>query len=182
MGSTSLMSEYFWQILGKTQEEDHNRFIGSVNPTWEIIPGLILSGRIATDYTTDKIENKNNTENAHIFSTNGTYSDYYGLTNSRYSVVYGDVMLMYDKTFAKKHNVSANLGWNARHETYFSSSVGTSNGLTQENWFNLAALVGNKNASMETSDLLKTGMFMTASYGYDGWGFDGSIRQEKLLP
>ena len=92
MGSTSLMSEYFWQILGKTQEEDHNRFIGSVNPTWEIIPGLILSGRIATDYTTDKIENKNNTENAHIFSTNGTYSDYYGLTNSRYSVVYGDVM------------------------------------------------------------------------------------------
>ncbi len=180
MGSTSLMSEYFWQILGKTQEEDHNRFIGSVNPTWEIIPGLILSGRIATDYTTDKIENKNNTENAHIFSTNGTYSDYYGLTNSRYSVVYGDVMLMYDKTFAKKHNVSANLGWNARHETYFSSSVGTSNGLTQENWFNLAASVGNKNASMETSDLLKTGMFMTASYGYDGWGFlDGSIRQEK---
>ena len=32
MGSTSLMSEYFWNILGKTQEENHTRFIGSVNP------------------------------------------------------------------------------------------------------------------------------------------------------
>lgn len=69
MGSTSLMSEYFWNILGKVQEEEHQRFIGSVNPTWEIIPGLTLSGRLATDLTIDKIENKNNTENAHVFST-----------------------------------------------------------------------------------------------------------------
>ena len=33
MGSTSLISEYFWNIMGKTQEEEHQRFIGSVNPT-----------------------------------------------------------------------------------------------------------------------------------------------------
>lgn len=58
MGSTSLMSEYFWNIFGKVQEEDHQRFIGSINPTWNIIPGLTLSGRLATDLTVDKIENK----------------------------------------------------------------------------------------------------------------------------
>ena len=180
MGSTSLMSEYFWNIFGKLQEEDHNRFIGSVNPTWEIIPGLTLSGRIATDLTTDKIENKNSTENAHIFYSNGQYSDSYGLINNRYQIVYGDIMLMFDKTFAEKHNITANLGWNARQETFYQSSVSTSNGLTQENWFNLAASVGAKNANMSTSDLLRTGMFMTAGYGYDGWGFlEGSIRQEK---
>ena len=114
MGSTSLMSEYFWNIFGKVQEENHNRFIGSLNPTWEIIPGLTLSGRIAADVTTDKIENKNSAENAHIFSTNGQYSDSYGLTNSKYEIIYGDVMLMFDKTFAEKHNVTANAGWNAR--------------------------------------------------------------------
>ena len=55
-GSTALMSEYYWNILGKEQGEDHQRFIGSVNPTWDIIPGLTLSGRIATDLTVDKIE------------------------------------------------------------------------------------------------------------------------------
>jgi hypothetical protein len=166
--------------MGKTQEEEHQRFIGSVNPTFEIIPGLNLSARIATDMTLDKIENKNRAENAHIFSTNGQYSDSYGLTNSRYQIVYGDVMLAFDKTFGEKHNVTANLGWNARQETFYESGVSTSQGLTQENWFHLNASVGNKNANMSRSELLRTGAFLTASYGYDGWGFlEGSIRQEK---
>ena len=180
MGSTSLMSEYFWNIMGKTQEEDHQRFIGSVNPTFEIIPGLNLSARIATDLTVDKIENKTYASNAHIFSTNGQYSDGYGLANKRYQTVYGDIMLTFDKTFGEKHNVTANLGWNARQENVYESSVSTSQGLTQENWFHLNASVGNKNASMYQSELLRTGAFLTASYGYDGWGFlEGSIRQEK---
>ncbi len=180
MGSTSLMSEYFWNILGKEQIEKHERFIGSINPTWKIIDGLTLSARIATDLTIDKIENMNRTENAHIFSTDGTYSDYYGLQNSRYRIFYGDIMLMFDKTFAEKHNVTANLGWNGRREEYQLSSVETSLGLSQENWFNLAASVGTKIASMDKQDLLKTGMFLTASYGYDSWAYlEGTIRQEK---
>ena len=179
-GSTSLMSEYFWNIFGKTQEENHNRFIGSINPTWEIIPGLTLSARIATDLTTDKIENKNRAENAHVFSTNGQYSDSYALANGKYEIYYGDIMLSYDKTFAEKHNITANLGWNAREESYYYSSVSTSNGLTQENWFNLAASVGTKNASMNKQELLRTGAFLTASYGFDNWAYlEGSIRQEK---
>ncbi len=179
-GSTSLISEYFWNIFGKVQEEDHQRFIGSINPTWEIIPGLTLSGRVATDLTVDKIENMNSAENAHVFSTNGQYSDSYGLQNSRYSIVYGDVMLMFDKTFGEKHNVTANLGYNVRNETYYLSSVSTQNGLTQENWFHLNASVGTANASMTKQELLRTGAFLTASYGYDSWGYiEGSIRQEK---
>ena len=180
MGSTALIDEYFWNIMGKVQEEEHQRFIGSVNPTWEIIPGLNLSARIATDLTVDKIENKNRAENAHVFSTNGQYSDSYGLQNNRYQTVYGDIMLSFDKTFGEKHNVTANLGWNARQESYYMSSVSTSQGLTQENWFHLNASVGTKNANMSKTDLLRTGAFLTASYGYDGWGFlEGSIRQEK---
>lgn len=180
MGSTSLMSEYFWNILGRVQEENHTRFIGSVNPTWEIIPGLHLSGRVATDLTVDKITNKNYSENAHIFSTNGQYSDYFGLQNSRYDIYYGDIMLSWDKTFAEKHNVTASAGWNARQEKYSLSSVGTSQGLSQENWFNLNASVGTKSASMSESDLLRTGLFFTASYGFDNWGFlEGTLRQEK---
>lgn len=180
MGSTSLMSEYFWNIFGKVQEEDHQRFIGSVNPTWNIIPGLTLSGRLATDLTVDKVENKNSAENSHIFSTNGQYSDSYSLKNYRYGIVYGDVMLMFDKTFNDLHNVTANLGWNARQESLYESSVGTQQGLTQENWFHLNASVGTKSANMVKQNLLRTGAFLTASYGYDSWGYlEGSIRQEK---
>ncbi len=180
MGSTSLMSEYFWNIFGKNQEENHTRFIGSVNPTWDIIPGLTLGARIATDLTADKIENKNNTENAHIFSTTGQYSDSYGLQNAKYEIVYGDVMLTYDKTFAQKHSITANAGWTGRHEIYYQSAVSTSNGLSQENWFHLNASVGTKNASMDKSEQLRTGLFLTGSYGYDSWAYlEGTIRQEK---
>ena len=180
MGSTSLVSEYFWNIFGKTQEERHNRFIGSINPTWEFIPGLKLSARVAQDLTTDKIENKNRAENAHSFSTDGHYSDSYGLTNYQYSTVYGDIMLMLDKTFAVKHNVTANFGWTARQESLYQSAVSTQNGLLQENWFNLNASVGTKNASMNKQEQLRTGLFLTASYGYDSWAYiEGSIRNEK---
>lgn len=180
MGASALVNEYFWNIMGKEQLEEHQRFIGSVNPTWEIIPGLTLSGRAAADLTVDKIENMEYASNAHVFSTNGQYSDKYGLKNSRYQIIYSDIMLMYDKTFNELHNVTANLGWTARQESYYLSDVGTNLGLTQENWFNLEASVGTKNASMTKQELLKTGAFLTASYGYNGWGFvEGSIRQEK---
>ena len=165
-GSYSMVDEYFWNIFGKIQEEDHQRFIGSVNPTWNIIPGLTLSGRLATDLTVDKIENKNSAENAHIFSTNGQYSDSYSLKNYRYGIVYGDVMLMFDKTFNDIHNITANLGWNARSESLYESTVGTQQGLTQENWFHLNASVGTKSASMTKQQLLRTGAFLTASYGF----------------
>lgn len=60
------------------------------------------------------------------------------------------------------------------------SSVSTSQGLSQENWFNLAASVGTKNANMNKQDLLRTGMFLTASYGFDNWAYiEGTIRNEK---
>lgn len=180
MGSTSLMSEYFWNIFGKVQEEDHNRFIGSVNPVWEIIPGLRLSGRIAADLTTDKIENKNYAENSHIYSTDGIYSDSYALQNYEFKTIYGDVMLMFDKTFYEKHNIQAILGWTGRKESSFSSTVSTSQGLSQENWFHLNASVGTKGSSMYKYEFLKTAMFGTLSYGYDSWGYlEGSLRQEK---
>lgn len=180
LGSSSLVSEYFWNILGRTQEENHNRLIASVNPTWEIIPGLTLSARVATDLTSDKQENKNYSENSHLFSSDGHYSDYYGLQNSRYEIVYGDAMLSYDKIFAEKHNIQATLGYNARQESYFLSSVGTSNGLSQENWFNLNASVGTKSAGSGESHLLRTGAFATATYGFDNWAYlEGSIRNEK---
>lgn len=180
MGASALVNEYFWNIMGKEQLEEHQRFIGSVNPTWEIIPGLTLSGRAAADLTVDKIENLEYASNAHVFSTNGQYSDKYGLKNSRYQIIYSDIMLMYDKTFNELHNVTANLGWTAREESYYLSDVSTNQGLTQENWFNLEASVGTKNASMTKQELLKTGAFLTGSYGYNGWGFvEGSIRQEK---
>ena len=180
MGSTSLISEYFWKVFRNNEFVNHERFMGAVNPTWKIMDGLTLSGRIATDMTTEKIENKEYTSNAHSFSTNGQYDDVYKLSNSRYRIYYGDIMLTYDKTFNLKHNITASAGWTGRREDYYISAVRTNQGLTQENWFNLNASVGTKGADMDKQDQLRTGLFLTGSYGYDSWLYlEGTIRQEK---
>lgn len=177
---SGLVGEYFWNIFGKKQEENNNRFIASVTPSWEIIPGLTLRGRLSTDLTANTVENRNNTEKANRFSTNGQYTGSYGIQNDKYEIYYGDVMLMFDRTFAKKYNITANIGWSGREEDYYMTSTSTNGGLSVENWFNLAASTLKANSSMQKTAMLKTALFGTASFGYDSWGYlEGTIRQEK---
>lgn len=169
MGSTSLMSEYFWNVMGKEQLEEHQRFIGSINPTWEIIPGLTLNGRVAADLTIDKIENKNRTENAHVFSTNGQYSDSYGLNNSRYQIIYSDIMLMFDRTFNDLHNVTANLGWTAREESFYKSDVSTNDIIVTQMEANTGQYGWGTGASMSYQDAIQKNSYIKCreiSLGY----------------
>lgn len=180
-GTAALMSEYLWNILGNMQEENHNRFIAGVTPSWEIIPGLTLRGRIATDMTAEDIENRNGAKRAIGYTTNNSDLGGYSLKNRKYETYYGDVMLMFDKTFAEKHNVTANVGWSGRREKTFSSTVSTNGGLSITNWYNLAASNLTAGSAMEDINTLRTAWFGTASYGYDNWAYlEGTIRNEKI--
>lgn len=180
-GTAALMSEYLWNILGNMQEENHNRFIAGMTPSWEIIPGLTLRGRIATDMTAEDIENRNNAKRAIGYTSNAGDLGGYSLMNRKYETYYGDVMLMFDKTFAEKHNVTANVGWSGRQEKTFASTVSTNGGLSVTNWFNLAASNLTPNASEQDVSSLRTAWFGTLSYGYDNWAYlEGTIRNEKI--
>lgn len=176
-----MSSEYFWNILGKEQLEDNNRFIASVTPSWEIIPGLTARGRLSTDLTYNVIENKNSTETPNVFRQPGNYTGSYSLKNSKYEIYYGDIMLMFDRTFAEKYNVAATAGWSARQESQFDTSVSTRGGLSVENWFHLnSSGLTPANPSMKKASLLKQAFFATASFGYDSWAYvEGTVRQEK---
>lgn len=175
---SALIDEYFWNILGKTQEEKNNRLIASVTPSWEIIKGLTLRTRVATDYTTEKIERKENTQKSLAF---GNPTGYYSLTNKRYEIYYFDAMLMFDRQLTEKIGLSANAGWQARQETNFQASVGTDGGLTVENWFHLNASKNQAKASMVKQEFLKTAFLGTASLSYENWGYlEGTVRAEKI--
>ena len=180
-GTSALMSEYLWNILGNMQEENHNRFIAGVTPSWEIIPGLTLRGRIATDMTSEDIENRNNAKRAIGYTTETNNLGGYSLMNRKYETYYGDVMLMFDKTFAEKHNITANIGWSGRQEKTFATTVSTNGGLSVTNWFNLAASNLTPNASQQDISSLRTAWFGTLSYGYDNWAYlEGTLRNEKI--
>lgn len=174
----SLVDEYYWHILAKEQLENSNRLIASVTPTWTIVDGLTLRGRVATDLTVDKIENKENTEQSILF---GEYSGYYGLKNSRYEIFYGDVMLTYDTHLTDQFGLTATAGWQGRTEKHFESSVGTTGGLSVENWFHLNASKNTKSADMYISEFLKTAYFGMLGFSYDNWAFlEGTVRQETI--
>ena len=172
---------YLWNIYGKEQYENNNRFIASVSPSWEIIPGLTARGRLSTDLTFDEEENKNHTEYPNALATAGNYTGSYSLKNDKYEIYYGDIMLMFDRTFAEKYNITANVGWSGRQERQMMTSVTTRGGLSVENWFHLnASALSPATPSMTKMSLLKTAYFATASFGYDSWAYlEGTIRQEK---
>ncbi len=177
---SGLVQEYFWNILGRSREETNQRFIAGVTPSWEIIPGLTLRGRLATDLTSRNMEDNYSTEKPNAYITNGDYTGYYGLENYKYEIYYGDIMLLFDKTFNEKYNLTANVGWSGRQEDAYSAKVNTNGGLTVENWFNLSASSRKADAGMYRSSFLKTAVFATASFGYDSWGYlEGTVRQEK---
>ena len=176
-GVPALISEYLWNILGREQYETNQRVIASVAPQWQITKDLLLKGSIATDWTHQNVELKEHQETSSVFSG---YGGRYELTKNDYQTLYGDVLLNYNKKLTDKIAIDANLGYSARREHTFISSVGTSGGLTKENWFNLNASSGNKSANASEKDLLKQAVYATASVSYGDWAYlEGTIRNEK---
>lgn len=52
----ALVEEYYWNILGKEYLENNRRLMANITPSWQIIKGLTLKGRLATDLTMNKVE------------------------------------------------------------------------------------------------------------------------------
>lgn len=172
-----LTSEYFWNILGKEQLEKNNRLIASVTPSWKIIDGLTLQGRASTDLTVEKVENTEMSKKPIVF---GEYTGSYGLTNKRYEIYYADIMLMFDRTFAEKWGVNANIGYQGRQESVFNSGVETDGGLATENWFHINASKNKAKTTMKKTDFLKTAFLATASLSYSSFAYlEATFRQEK---
>lgn len=180
-GARNLMDEYFWHILAKQQLETSNRLIANITPSWEIIDGLTLRGRIATDYTTDKIENKEpNQYSLLLTSEDQSAGGSYALQNKRYEIFFGDVMLTYFKNLTDKIDLNAMVGWQARSESAYNATVRTSRGLSVDHWYHLNASRSTKETDMYKSEYLKTAFLGTLGLSYDNWVFlEGTGRQEK---
>ena len=176
-GVSSLIGDYFWNIFGNERFETNQRLIGSVSPSWQIIPGLTLKGSIATDWTGQDMEHKSYQSTSPIYSG---YGGGYQLQKSTYQTIYGDVLLNFSRNFTEKFGIDVNVGYSARSESALNSSVSTNGGLTVENWFHLNASAGTPNRSMYKSQLLKQALYATAGFNFGSWAFiEATIRNEK---
>jgi TonB-linked SusC/RagA family outer membrane protein len=181
-GQVNGLRNLFWDIYERNSDETNTRFLGSFAPTWKITDYLTARGRLSTDFTFEKQENRNNSEfpaSASQTESSGSYST----LSKFYSIIYGDVLLMFDKKLTDKIGLTASVGWQGRTEKMNSMNLGTRDGLAVENVF----LLTNSYKNVEMNDdrdrkmeLLKTAYLGTLGLSYGDYLFlDATARSEK---
>jgi TonB-linked SusC/RagA family outer membrane protein len=173
------MNNYVWPILANKQSETNNRFISSIAPSWDIIDGLTLRGRVSTDLTAENIERKNATVRPILLSPTDPGGEY-DVQKKSYEIYYGDIMLMLDRNLTEKINLTANVGMQARNETIRGTRLRTEGGLSTENWFHINASMKTPRYWQDKVDLLKAAIFGTLGFSFDNAVYlEGTIRREK---
>jgi TonB-linked SusC/RagA family outer membrane protein len=173
------VNNYIWPVMANNQYETKGRFISSVAPSWKIIDGLNLRGRLSTDLTSEAIESKSATVRPLLIDPNNPEGGF-GVINKSYEIYYGDIMLMLDRNLTDDINLTANLGYQGRQEISRGSRISTNNGLATENWFHINASRQTVSSWMDHMDLLKTAVFGTLGLSWNNSVYlEGTVRQEK---
>jgi TonB-linked SusC/RagA family outer membrane protein len=163
----SIFNDILWPMMGNNNYEKSQRFISSVAPTWTIIDGLNLRGRLSTDLTSEATELKASTVRPLAIDPNNPEGAY-AITNKNFEIYYGDIMLMFNRDVAEKINLSASVGFQGRLETTRASRIKTRDGLSVENWFHINASRNSQHeTAMEYTDLLRTAVFGSVGVSYN---------------
>lgn len=133
--------DFLWKQLENSYDEKSNRMLASVTLNYEIVKGLKFRGRIGDDFTGYTSQNKSRAEYPLSFGESGSF----GTNSNQYNIVYGDLLLSYNKEISTNFGFNASVGYQARREENRFVGISTAGGLTQENWFSL-------NASKNTID------------------------------
>lgn len=170
--------DYLWNQLANSYDETTNRFIASGTLSYNnIIKGLNFRGRIGTDYTGYRNEEKDRSTQPISFGATG----YYGVNNNQYVFTSGDLLLSYNHAITKNLDLTVSAGYQGRKEKYNYVSANTNGGLTVENWFSLNAsqsLINTGTASNKT--LVKDGLFGIVNLSYNNYLFlEGTLRRER---
>jgi TonB-linked SusC/RagA family outer membrane protein len=131
------IADYVWNTRANTYDEYSNRIIASITQSWQIIDDLKLRGRVGTDFTSERIEDKQRSDRPLAFG----YSGSFGMNNNLYSNVYVDALLTYTKKLNEDITVSALGGYNAYRQLNTLMQRSTNGGLSTENFFDISASV-----------------------------------------
>ncbi|KUJ59243.1 SusC/RagA family TonB-linked outer membrane protein [Flavobacteriaceae bacterium CRH] len=175
------IGDYFWNTNANQQDEITNRLIANVTETLSITKDLSLRGRISTDLSSINIENKNPVEIPLIYQFGGERSGSYSVESQDYNILYGDVLLTYNKKINEDFGVGALLGYSATQTTTKTVTSSTNGGLSVEGWYDIYSSIGIPKTSARKTDLLKDAVFGTLSASYKNYLFiEGTIRNDRV--
>lgn len=172
------IADYVWRVNNNLSDEYSNRVIASLTQRWDIVTGLNLQGRISTDYTSVRFENRNKTERPSTLYTNpgGGFS----LTNEVNSLIYGDVLLTYQRNVTQDIGMSIMGGYTAQKDLFTTINRGTNGGLSTENFFDLAASINTPNSGSSRRAEVKDAMLATLDLSYKTFLYlQGTIRRDR---
>jgi iron complex outermembrane receptor protein len=171
------IADYAYQVLARNYNEYSNRIMASIDENFKLGKGFSIRGRIATDFTVEKNEDKSRTERPLSL---GNPSGGYGLASNNFSLFYGDVYFNYENKISKDLELNAFVGYSARKETNYWSSQYTSGGLSTENKFDLSASTNQPGTSLRRSFFVTDALMGSADLTFRGfWNVQGTIRQDR---
>ncbi|PPK87759.1 TonB-linked SusC/RagA family outer membrane protein [Neolewinella xylanilytica] len=178
-GFKSDIADYVWRVNEYQSRENNNRVIANFTQRWNVIGGLNLQGRLSTDYTAQETESWNSTELPSALYNNpgGAFS----LTNYTENLLYGDVILNYDLDVTDDISLGVLAGYTARKYDYALTSIGTVNGLSPENKFDLSASRDIPQGRATRATEITDGLFTSLSFGFKTfWFVEGTIRRDRI--
>ncbi|RXM49072.1 SusC/RagA family TonB-linked outer membrane protein [Flavobacterium sp. YO12] len=176
------IADYFWNTNAKRQTEITNRLIASVTETLAITNELTLRGRISTDLTSVNTENKNPVEIPLVykFGSEGDSSGSFLMDAQDYNILYGDVLLTYNKKINEDFGVNAVLGYSGTQETGRTVSRFTNGGLSVEGWYDMNSSIGTPLSKSTRYETVKDAIFGTLSGSFRNYLFiEGTIRRDR---
>ena len=174
--------DYMWNTLENQERENNNRLIASSTNFLDITDNLQLRGRIATDLTTNQTQTMEHSPIPTVYGPSGRYA----ISNERYSILYGDVLLTYSKKINEDLELKAMGGYTGDKEIGIFNSVGTNGGLTTVNRFDLTSSANtitvdpNDPNSYRKSGLTKDALLGTINASYKNYLFvEGTVRRDR---
>ncbi len=170
------IADYVWTLYKRQSEEFSNRLIANLTNTWQILDDLKLRGRIATDVTTERTEEFEHNTVPLAFGNSGWFS--MGSLNS--SILYGDVLLTYNKKITSDLELSATAGYTAQKDVVSRLGRSTNGGLSTENLFDIAASINTPNSSSSRQYLVKDAILGTVNLNYRTYLFaEATVRRDR---
>ena len=97
-----------------------------------------------------------------------------------YNILYGDVMLTYNKKINEDFEFGAVAGYTATKETGSSLSRATNGGLSVEGWYDINASVNTPTGTSSRYEVVKDAVFGTVNGSYKNYLFvEGTIRKDR---
>lgn len=175
-GFKSDIGDYVWNTRANTYDEYSNRIIASVTQTYQILPSLNLRGRLGTDFTSERIEDRQRSAIPLAFG----YSGSFGLNNNLYSNFYGDLLLTYTHKFNQDVSVSAMAGYNGYRQLNSLMSRSTNGGLSTENFFDVSASVNTPNSSNSRERWVRDALLGTLNVNFKDIVYvEGTLRRDR---